>query len=421
MNILIANPNAAPAPVTLTFFREDGSVFTQTRTVAAQSRLTVNVEDVSGLEFTTMSAKVTSDFGYPLAVERTMTWNSSGYGGHTATAVPAPATRWYFGEGSQGTFFDTYVLLENDHPHPVEATLTFLREGNPPVVKPYTIGASSRLTVQTLLIPELRDSSFGIIVDAAEPIVAERAMYFGNTPARIWTGGHESMGVTEPSRRWFHPEGATGGFFDTFILMSNPQDVEAHVTMEFILPTGEVITVPQTIPAKGRLTINPEVLGDARLANASLSTRVLSDVPIVSERSMYWVGDSDVLWGEAHNSFGLVDSALRQAVAEGRVGGPQNYTTYILLSNPWGSAAEVTVTFLRENGAPPVVKTFTVPPTTRFNIDMGSMVPEIQNESFGAFLEVTNGFTITVERSVYWDVNGVFWGGGTNAPATRIP
>ena len=72
----------------------------------------MNVEDVSGLEFTTTSAKVSSDIGYPLAVERTMSWDSSIYGGHTATAVPAPATRWCFGEGSQG-FFDTYVLLEN--------------------------------------------------------------------------------------------------------------------------------------------------------------------------------------------------------------------------------------------------------------------------------------------------------------------
>jgi hypothetical protein len=290
-----------------------------------------------------------------------------------------------------------------------------------PVVKTFTVGASSRYTVQVATIPEMTDRSFGMIVDAPEPIVAERAMYFGNTPARIWTGGHSSAGVTGLSRRWFHPEGATGGFFDTFILMSNPQDVDAHVTMEFILPTGEVVTLPKTIPARTRLTINPEVEGDARLTDASISTRVLSDVPIVSERSMYWIGDTDVApWGEAHNSFGLTDSALRQALAEGRVGGPLKYTTYILLSNPWDTAAEVTATFLRENGAP-IVKTYTVPATTRFNIDVGTMVPELQNEAFGAFIEVTNGYTITVERSVYWDANGVFWGGGTNAPATRIP
>ena len=81
------------------------------------------------------------------------------------------------------------------------------------------------------------------------------------------------------------------------------------------------------------------------------------------------------------------------------MGVPQNYTTYILLSNPGTSGPQVTVTFLRENGAPPVVKTFTVPPTTRFNIDIASMVPEIQNESFGGSLEVTNGRSRSSARS----------------------
>jgi ligand-binding sensor domain-containing protein len=48
-------------------------------------------------------------------------------------------------------------------------------------------------------------------------------------------------------------------------------------------------------------------------------------------------------------------------------------------------------------------------------------VPELQDEGFGARIEVTNGLTIGVERSVYWDANGVFWSAGTNAVATRLP
>ena len=72
------------------------------------------------------------------------------------------------------------------------------------------------------------------------------------------------------------------------------------------------------------------------------------------------------------------------------------------------------MTYLRENGAP-IVKTYTVPTTTRFTIDVRPMVPELQDESFGAWIEVTNGVTITVERSMYWDANGVFWAAGTNA------
>ena len=102
----------------------------------------------------------------------------------------------------------------------------------------------------------------------------------------------------------------------------------------------------------------------------SFSTVVTSDVPIVSERAMYWPGD-DTPFGEGHASSGLTSTALDWALAEGRVGGPYAYTTYILLANPRARAANVTVTFLRESGAP-IVKTYTVESDQpRFNIDVG--------------------------------------------------
>ena len=56
--------------------------------------------------------KVVSDGRVPLVVERTMFWDASYYGGHTANAVPQPETRWIFAEGFQG-FFDTYILIAN--------------------------------------------------------------------------------------------------------------------------------------------------------------------------------------------------------------------------------------------------------------------------------------------------------------------
>ena len=63
------------------------------------------------------------------------------------------------------------------------------------------------------------------------------------------------------------------------------------------------------------------------------------------------------------------------------------------------------------------MKTYTVPATSRFNVDVATVVPELQNESFGAQIDVTNGVDIAVERSLYWNANGVFWAGGTNALA----
>jgi autotransporter-associated beta strand protein len=417
-DVLIANPTAADAPVTMTFLLEGGSTIVESRTVPARSRVTVHADTVPGLEAAAPSVQVTSNDGRPLIVERSMFWDPSYYGGHTANAVTRPQLSWMFAEGSQG-FFDTYVLVANANASPVSVTATFLREQDTPIVRTYSMGPFSRLTVYAGDVAEVVGRSFGMVVDATLPVIAERAMYFASTPGRFWGGGHVNIGIAEPSTSWFHAEGATGGFFTTFILLSNPQSVAANVELRFLLDTGEVITRNKTIGARERLTINPAAENDPRLENAAVSTVVLSDVPIVSERSMYWPGDASP-FGEGHNSTGVAATHTKWGLAEGRVGGPRDYVTYILLANPGASAANVTVTYLREAGGP-VVKTYTVPPTSRFNVDVRAVVPELQNESFGATIEVTNGVPIAVERSLYWNANGIFWAGGTNALAVPVP
>jgi hypothetical protein len=135
---------------------------------------------------------------------------------------------------------------------------------------------------------------------------------------------------------------------------------------------------------------------------------------------MYWPGNG-LEWSEAHNSFGVTATGTRWGLAEGRVGGPFAFATYILLANPSTTqAATVQVTYLRATGAP-IVKTYSVPATSRFNIDVNSRVPELANESFGALIEVTNGVGIVVERSLYNNALGQVWAAGTNALGTRLP
>jgi hypothetical protein len=199
-----------------------------------------------------------------------------------------------FAEGFQG-FFDPYILIANANATATTATLTFLREGDTPIVKTVPVDAFARKTVYAGDYAELIGRAFGIVVEATQPVIAERSMYFASIPGRLWTGGHVNTGIVAPSPSWFHAEGATGGFFNTFILLSNPQDTAAHVELRFLLDTGEVITRQKTLEARQRLTINPASEGDARLENAAVSTVVQSDVAIVSERSMYWPGDATPL------------------------------------------------------------------------------------------------------------------------------
>jgi hypothetical protein len=139
------------------------------------------------------------------------------------------------------------------------------------------------------------------------------------------------------------------------------------------------------------------------------------------ERAQYWP-DPASNWYEAHNAFGLTALDTKWGLAEGRVGGPTSYQTYILLANPGNTPADVSVTFLRENGST-VTKTFTVQPTSRFNVFIGpgssSNVPELVNESFGAI--ITSSQPIAVERAMYSDANGQTWQAGTNATAVHLP
>ena len=296
-------------------------------------------------------------------------------------------------------------------------TFTFLREADSPVTKTVTVGASTRLTLDCGTVPDIVNRSFGITVHATQPIMAERSMYFGTTSSRLWSGGTESAGVTAPSNHWFLAEGATGGFFMTFVLLNNPNPAPAIATLQYLLDTGDTVTVQKVVTAHTRLTTNIGAENDARLHAAAVSTVVTSDQPLIAERSMYWPTAVQP-FGEGHNSFGVVSAGTTWGLAEGRVGGPHNFHTYILLANPQTTAAQVTVTFVRENGAP-VVKTYTVPATSRFNIDSFA-VTELHDESFGAFVEVTNNVPIIVERSMYWDTNTVTFSGGTNATGIAL-
>jgi hypothetical protein len=117
----------------------------------------------------------------------------------------------------------------------------------------------------------------------------------------------------------------------------------------------------------------------------------------------------------------VTSAARKWGLAEGRIGGTDNAQTHVLLANTGDADADVTLTFLRENGTT-LPKTFRVAAASRYTVDItgaGSAVPELANETFGTVIESTQ--PIVVERSMYSNAGGVMWAAGTNATATRLP
>jgi hypothetical protein len=361
-----------------------------------------------------------------IVADRTMTWDATGYGGHTETGVPAPATTWYFAEGATHSGFDLFYLLANPNELPVVVDVRYIRPAPAPaLVRSYEVGARSRRTIWVNIEhPALASTDVAAVVETREggTIVAERAMY-RTRAGEVFAAGHGSAGIRTPASRWWFAEGATGSFFDTFVLVANPGAREADLTVTYFLPTGERITKPHTVPAGSRHTIWVDQ-EDSRVASSALGIEVASsnEVPVVVERAMWWPG-SVATWAEAHASPGLTSPAARWATADVEVGGSSDATTFLLIANIGSQAGLVRVTVPCE-GAPTVVaRLFSIAATSRLDVEIGREFPESRGRRCSALVESASPapLALIVERASYWDAAGRFWAAGTAAAATAVP
>ncbi len=151
-----------------------------------------------------------------------------------------------------------------------------------------------------------------------------------------------------------------------YLLLANPpndtpndasDDLDAIVRIDYLFPGGGVLTKENiVVPYASRKTLSVD-FEDAQLADAAVSMRITSTVPIIAERAMWWPSPN---WQEAHNSAGSVVTSPRWAVAEGEVGGTRNLVTYVLIANTSSTDATVRVSPFYEDGAIAAPKEFTV-------------------------------------------------------------
>jgi hypothetical protein len=413
----LLNPGLFETAATLRYQPNGGAVVTQQLRVPPRTRLTIDPGAMLGSsEFAT-----SIESHDPLVVDRTMTWGASGYGSHAETGIIAPGRRWYLAEGATHSNFDLFYLLQNPNPETAHVEVRFLRPAPaPPLVRTYPVPPRSRFNIWVDTIPELANTDVSAVFTADVPIIVERAMY-ASRPGEMFGAGHESAGVTEASARWFMAEGATGPYFDLFVLVANPTDRAAELKATYLLPGGSTVTKTYAVPPSSRFNIWVDY-EDARLADTAVSTTIESTngVPVIVERAMWWPGTPST-WLEAHNSAGSTRTATSWALAEGEVGGSRSHATYILLANTSSVPGTVRVTLVFEGGGT-AERVVAVPPFSRTNVDVGADFPEARGRRFGALIDSLGSpaAEIVVERAMYSDAGGVRWAAGTNALATPV-
>jgi len=419
--LAIANPGNKDALVLCRFQSTTGAVERYYKVVAAHSRATIDVEGLPNMGSVSFSSLIEAD--EQVVVDRTMTWDNSGYGSHAERGtLTRTATTWYLAEGATHGNFSLFYLIQNAGTTQAEVDVTFLLPaGQAPVVKHYSIPGDTRFNVNVDEIPELSEAEMSAVITSTNgvPIVVERAMYL-NTPTQAFAAGHGSAGVTAPATRWFLAEGATGPFFDMFILIGNPSNQKAIVEAKYQLIGGGIVTKTYEVEANSRFNIMVDNEGP-ELANAAVSTTLTStnNVPIIVERTMWFPGPTPAQWREAHNSFGETQTGIRWAMAEGEQGGPRNAETYILIANTSEFEGTARVRLLFEDGTT-AERTYNMAAASRTNAQIGVDFPEAANKRFGAVVESLNGAQIVVERAMYTSPNGDTWTAGTNAVATKL-
>ncbi len=218
--------------------------------------------------------------------------------------------------------------------------------------------------------------------------------------------GHNSIGVKEPANRWYLAEGCTEGGFDTWVLVQNPNEAQANVSITYMTPAGEVTGPSVAIPGNSRKSFK---VADSTGNVWEVSSKVESNIGVIAERSMYWDNREG-----GHDSIGVTETANAWYLAEGCTEG--GFETWILVQNPNVAQANVTVTYMTPDGevAGPAVS---LAPNSRQSFNVADTVPGEWEVSS----KVESSLGVVAERSMYWNRDGYHRVGGHDSVGVTAP
>jgi hypothetical protein len=272
--VLVLNPNNTPAKVSLTYMTPHGAVPGPSANVPANARMTFNVANSVPRQWSVSTMVVANK---PVVAERATYWGNR-KGANESIGAPRLSAEWYLPEGCTAAGFETWVLVQNPNDAPAKTTITYMTPDGAVRGPTVSIPAKSRKTFNVAdSVPN--QWSVSTRVSADKPVVAERSTFWGNR-----TEGHDSIGVISPATTWCLPEGSTGPGFETWILVQNPNDSEAKVSLTYMGAGADYPGPSVTLPAHSRKTFN---VADTVSNQWEVSTRVDSNKPVVAERAAY--------------------------------------------------------------------------------------------------------------------------------------
>ncbi len=389
--INIENPNESAATALVTYMTKSGTVPREPVRLEPMSQTVINpLDDIGTTDFST---RVECKERKSICVDRRMVWTGPGAAsseGHCSVGVTSPARRWYLAEGSSRWGFETWLLIQNPGKTNATVKVIYMIEGQGPVERTKVVNAGTRASFN--MEADIGQADASIMVDSDQPVIPERAMYRYNRRE-----GHNSIGTTTPAKSFYLAEGTTDWGFTTYVLVQNPNNEAATITVTYMTSTGAVPQPAFRMEPNSRKTINVNNV----VPKKDLSIKVDGSVPVIAERAMYW-GEGTPLGEACHDSIGMSAPHMKFFLPDGET--YNNTETWTLVQNPNGQAVDVEIKYLGLNGS--AVKTLKarIPANSRKSYNMGDEMPNTR-----ASVVVTSkspGKPIMVERAIYWNNRG---------------
>lgn len=281
--LLLYNTGDSTATCHVTYYVAGGAPYFHDFTMPPNSRGTTLVNALPGLNGREVSIRV--DSTGPLVAERAVYFDWTGNpnyvnGGDIETGMPTPGKTWYLAEGCTTNFFDEYILVLNPGGEVANANIEFCTSAGPYVHR-MTVAPYSRATVTVDSI--LPSADTGAIVTSDQDVVVERAMYCTRDSRR---GGDSAAAVPAPSKDWYFAEGFTGGTFDEYLLVMNPNLEPTTVNLLFHLENGADVGAAFPVGPKSRLTVHVDDI--AGLQWTASAVELHADRPVVTEQAHYF-------------------------------------------------------------------------------------------------------------------------------------
>ncbi|MBU4194181.1 MAG: IPT/TIG domain-containing protein, partial [Actinobacteria bacterium] len=199
-------------------------------------------------------------------------------------------------------------------------------------------------------------------------------------------------------------DNATDGTYEQWLCLQNPGATVAKVTLTYMLEDGTTEVQNVSVDPESRFTVS---VNDFLGPDKDVSTLVESDQLILAERPMYfnyrskWTGGHDVMGVPApRDTYYFAEGTTRDNVYDG------TYEEWLGLQNPGATKAEVTVTYMLEDGTTEV-QNVGVDPESRFTVSVNAFLGP--DKAVSTLVESDQ--LILAERPMYFNYRSKWTGG----------